>query len=64
MTIYVRVGQQKPYDGPESWYLLLTTILSILGVALAATGKAAPRLVGLCTSVFTLLIALADAESL
>ena len=64
ITIYVRVGQQKPYDGWESRYLLATTIISILGVALAALGKAAPRLIGLFTSIFTLLIALADAVSL
>ena len=64
MTIYVRVGQRRPYDIWESRYLLVTTIVSLLGIVLASFGKATPRLIGLLTSIFTLLIALADAAAL
>jgi hypothetical protein len=64
ITIYIRFGQKKPYDGLESTYLLLTTILSLLGLALGAFGKAPPRFIGLCTSAFTLLLAFLDGISL
>lgn len=64
MTLYVRMGQQLPYDRWESRYLLSTFILSMLGLALGLLGKAAPRWVGFTTSLFTLLIALGDAASL
>ena len=64
MTFYVRMGQQQPYDRWESRYLLSTVVLSMLGLALALLGKAKPRWVGFSTSLFTLLIALADAASL
>jgi hypothetical protein len=64
MTIYVRIGQRKPYDTWESRYLLITTIVSLLGIVFASLGKAAPRLIGLSTSIFTLFIALADAAAL
>jgi hypothetical protein len=64
MTIYVRVGQRIPYDKWESLYLLTTPIVSLLGIVLASLGKAAPRLVGLSTSIFTFFIALADAATL
>ena len=63
MTAYVRVGQRLPYDRWESRYLFYTTIVSFLGIALASVGKTAPRLVALFTSIFTLLIAFADAVS-
>ena len=64
MTIYVRLGQRHPYDAWGSRYLLATTLISVVGVLLASLGKAAPRLIGLFTSLFTLLIALADAAAL
>jgi hypothetical protein len=64
MTIYVHVGQQHPYDKWESLYLLWTFIVSVLGIVVAPLGKAAPRWVGLITSIFTLLTALADAATL
>jgi hypothetical protein len=62
MTLYVRVGQQHPYDKWESLYLFWTFIVSVLGIVLAFLGKAAPRRVGLITSIFTLLIGLGDAR--
>lgn len=64
MTVYVRVSKQKPYDVWESRYLLWTAAFSLLDITLAFFGKAAPRLAGLSISLFTLLIALADAVSL
>lgn len=64
MTVYVRMGQQRPYDSWESRYLFYTSIVSVLGIVLASLGKAAPRWVGLIASIFTLLIALGDAASL
>ena len=64
ITIYIRVGQKKPYDELESTYLLLTTVLSLAGLALGAFGKTAPRFTGLCTSAFTLLLALMDGISI
>ena len=64
ITIYIRVGQKKPYDELESTYLLLTIVLSLAGLALGAFGKTAPRFIGLCTSAFTLLLALLDGISI
>ena len=63
MTIYARWGQKHPYDPWEGWYLLLTLAFSTLGIFLGIAGKSRPRLVGLITSVFTMLIALGDAAS-
>jgi hypothetical protein len=64
MTIYSKTGQKQPYDRWEGKYLFFTVILSIFGVILGAAGKRKPRLVGLSTSVFTLLVAVADGISL
>ena len=61
MTLYVRVWQQASYDPVERNYLSFTMIASLLGVVLALAGKEKPRLVGLLTSAFTLLIAVLDA---
>jgi hypothetical protein len=61
MTIYSRSGQQHPHDRWEAWYLLLTFALSTLGVFMGLAGKSRPRLVGLITSAFTLLVAFGDA---
>lgn len=60
MTVYSWFMQKHPYDRLESKYLFYTSTLSLLGVLLGIAGKSKPRLVGLVTSVFTLLIALAD----
>ena len=64
ITIYIRVGQQKPYDRWEARYLRATAVGGLLGVVLALLGKASPRFISLFTSCFTLVIALADAVSL
>jgi hypothetical protein len=65
MTIYVRRGQNHAYDPWEGRYLLFTFAFSTLGVFLGIVGKSRwPRLVGLVTSAFTLLIALGDAVSI
>lgn len=61
MTIYARSGQQHPYDKWEARYFLSTFALGTLGVFLGLAGKSRPRLVGLITSAFTLLVALGDA---
>jgi hypothetical protein len=64
MTIYTRFGQKHAYDRWEAWYLLSTFALGTLGVFLGLAGKSRPRLVGLITSAFTLLVALGDAVSM
>jgi hypothetical protein len=60
MTIYARWGQKHAYDAWEARYLLCTVALSILGLFLGLAGKSRPRLIGLITSAFTLLVAAAD----
>jgi hypothetical protein len=63
MTIHSRVVPQQLNDRFEAWYLLCTFAFSTLGVFLGIAGKSRPRLVGLITSAFTMLIALGDAVS-
>jgi hypothetical protein len=63
MTIYARWGQKHPYDPWEWRYFLCTFALSALGIFLGIAGKSRPRLVGLTTSSFTMLIALGDVAS-
>jgi hypothetical protein len=60
MTVYSWFIQKRPYDRLEGKYLFYTLAISLLGVLLGIAGKSRPRLVGLVTSVFTFLIALAD----
>jgi len=65
MTIHSRVVPQQLHDKFEAWYLLCTFAFSTLGVFLGLAGKSRwPRLVGLITSAFTMLIALGDAVSM
>lgn len=65
MTIHSRVVPQHLHDRFEACYLLGTFALSTLGVFLGIAGKSRwPRLVGLITSAFTMLIALGDAVSM
>jgi hypothetical protein len=63
MTVYSRLRQQHPYDAWETKYLLCTSCVSFLGIALGLAGKSKPRLIGLFISIFSLLVALADGVS-
>ncbi|HKO20665.1 MAG TPA: hypothetical protein VJU82_17450 [Acidobacteriaceae bacterium] len=61
MTVYSKLWQRHPYDRLEGWYLFFTTGISLIGIVLAAAGKRNPRILGLLTSMFTLVVALLDA---
>ena len=61
LTIYCWSIQKHPYDRLEGKYLFYISTISLLGVLLGMAGKSRPRLVGLVTSIFTFLVALADA---
>lgn len=60
MTIYSRAWQRRPYDRLESGYLFYTTVLSLLGILFALTGKSKTRVIGLLASAFTLVVAFLD----
>jgi cytochrome bd-type quinol oxidase subunit 2 len=54
MTIYSRAWQRYPFDRLESAHLFYTTVLSLLGILFALTGKRKTRVIGVLASTFTL----------
>ena len=61
MTVYSKVWQRHPYDRLEGQYLFYATCISLVGIVLAAVGKRNSRIIGLLTSIFTLVVAILDA---